>query len=340
MRTRAWSKGAAGLGLLALTACGGMRLPSVPNSAEGWVQASGEALGTTVRGAIDASECKNLRQKVSVEEEYSLGGAVALNWVQSSGGLMLNGDAQKRLQRALNRVGKNLAAQSTRPSLPWTFGVLADEQTFNAASAPAGYVFVTRRLLRDVENEAQLAGVLAHEIAHVTLKHALTRYDDVKVSQCKVAVGTRAGQEVLAQNGAKFTPDIVDVFVNAVEGSGAIDLDKHDGLLGMLTDNLVENISKYGFEPDDEYSADEEAVRLLVTAGYDAREYVRFLDKLPRKEGLGFAHHPSPSKRQGKLQAMLQKAASNSSTFSELSATEGLQAPPLAPEFSAIRAAK
>ena len=88
-------------------------------------------------------------------------------------------------------MGRNLAAQSSRPTLEWTFGVLKEPHVFNAASAPGGYVFVTRGLLATVEDEAQLAGVLAHEIAHVNLRHALMRYGEVKVTQCRMAVGVQ-----------------------------------------------------------------------------------------------------------------------------------------------------
>ncbi|HYE41369.1 MAG TPA: M48 family metalloprotease, partial [Ramlibacter sp.] len=75
------------------------------------------------------------------------------------------------LQRYVNRLGRWLSLQSPRPHLPWTFGVL-DDAGFNAFAAPGGYVFVTKGLVDQVD-EAELAGILAHEIAHVTEKHHL-----------------------------------------------------------------------------------------------------------------------------------------------------------------------
>lgn len=75
------------------------------------------------------------------------------------------------LQRYVNRLGRWIALQSTRPQLPWTFGVL-DDPGFNAFAAPGGYVFVTKGLVDRVD-EAELAGILAHEITHVTGKHHL-----------------------------------------------------------------------------------------------------------------------------------------------------------------------
>ncbi|HEX2546146.1 MAG TPA: M48 family metalloprotease, partial [Ramlibacter sp.] len=75
------------------------------------------------------------------------------------------------LQRYVNRLGRWISLQSTRPNLPWTFGVL-DDPGFNAFAAPGGYVFVTKGLVDRVD-EAELAGILAHEITHVTGKHHL-----------------------------------------------------------------------------------------------------------------------------------------------------------------------
>ncbi|WP_296508029.1 M48 family metalloprotease [Rhodoferax sp.] len=76
------------------------------------------------------------------------------------------------LQRYVNRLGRWLAQQSTRPDLPWTFGVLEDAG-FNAFAAPGGYVFITKGLLDAVKDESELAGILAHEIQHVVGKHHL-----------------------------------------------------------------------------------------------------------------------------------------------------------------------
>ena len=75
------------------------------------------------------------------------------------------------LQRYVNQLGRWISLQSARPQLPWTFGVLNDPGV-NAFAAPGGYVFVTKGLVDRVD-EAELAGILAHEITHVTDKHHL-----------------------------------------------------------------------------------------------------------------------------------------------------------------------
>jgi len=108
-----------------------------------------------------------MRGKVSTREEIEIGGNLIAGLL---GAAPLVDDAE--LQRYVNDVGFWVAAQSKRSELPWRFGVI-DSQGINAFAAPGGYVVVTLGLYQLLENEAQLAGVLAHEIAHVVRKHHL-----------------------------------------------------------------------------------------------------------------------------------------------------------------------
>lgn len=78
----------------------------------------------------------------------------------------------KALQRYVNQLGRWISQQSARPNLPWTFAVL-DDSSAHVLSAPGGYVLVTKGLIDAVANEAELAGLLALEITHVTEKHHL-----------------------------------------------------------------------------------------------------------------------------------------------------------------------
>jgi predicted Zn-dependent protease len=79
-----------------------------------------------------------------------------------------------RLQAYVNELGQRLAAQSHRPNLQWTFTVL-DSPEINAFALPGGYVYVTRGIMAYLDNEAELAGVMGHEIGHVTARHAAQR---------------------------------------------------------------------------------------------------------------------------------------------------------------------
>ncbi len=210
----------------------------------------------------DEAECEKLNALPSEEEEYALGGAIALNWVQRGGGLVPL-DKNEKLVRYLNVVGKNLGAQSSRPLLRWTFGILQTEDSFNALSAPGGYVFVTLGLLRGVENEAQLAGVLAHEIAHVTGKHVLNRYTETKVEECKSAARAHRFEKAGEQAGIHVNMSVAnELFSLAKSGGGSLDLGHHPNLLAGLTDNLVDKLANGGLDEKDEFAADAEAVRL------------------------------------------------------------------------------
>jgi predicted Zn-dependent protease len=250
-----------------------------------------------VETASRSAECEKLRDlQVAYEEEVALGGAVAVNVVGTHGGLLVGdkGTPEYELTRYVNLVGKNLAAQSTRPTLDWTFGVLNSDE-FNAFAAPGGYVFVTKGLLKHVDNEAQLAGVLGHEIAHITGRHALTVYSSVKANQCQVALAADAGGSLAAQatgfNGALSSP------IGYVNLNDVANLD----ILASLVDKLVESITTQGYAHSDEYAADQAAASLVLGAGYDPDEFNAFLDKIPESGGGIFSSHPKTQDRQGKL---------------------------------------
>jgi predicted Zn-dependent protease len=278
------------------------------------------------RAAQIEKECKVLEgRQVNFEEEHSLGGAVSLNWVSTAGGLVLAGAAprsaeaprplHKELHQQLNRIGKNLAAQSARPHLPWTFGVL-NSPGFNAVSGPGGYVFVSEGLLAQLENEAQLAGVLAHEIAHINEKHAVREYQQLLVRECRkrVEAEKRSALEADAAagmgNAAKevgysFTRVIpLNVVRNMVDrevDKAAFDIEKA-GLefIRGVTNQLVDHLTTKGFPKEDELAADVAALELMASAGYAPEEYITFLAKVPEK-GLSTAH-PAKAERQKRLQ--------------------------------------
>ena len=97
-----------------------------------------------------------------------------------------------KLQRYVNLVGNWVALQSGRNDVAWRFGVIESDD-INAFAAPGGYVFVTRGLYRMLDNEAELAGVLGHEIAHVTRKHHLkVLKKSTLIGELGKAVGNKA----------------------------------------------------------------------------------------------------------------------------------------------------
>src|SRR3982751_2579187 len=80
-----------------------------------------------------------------------------------------------RLQEYVQGIGTKLARASERPNLPWHFTVV-DSPAVNAFALPGGYVYITRGILPFLDDESQLAGVLGHEIGHVTARHAAQQY--------------------------------------------------------------------------------------------------------------------------------------------------------------------
>ena len=142
------------------------------------------------------------------------------------------------VQEYVNRVGRWLTLQTERPDLPWQFGVL-DDNDVNAFSTPGGYVFITKGLLAQMNSEAELAGVLAHEISHVLRKHHLQ------------AIKKSARTELLA-----------DLANDAIKSNGK------DPRLTKLVSAGTEVYAR-GLDKKDEYEADRMGVVIATRGGYD-----------------------------------------------------------------------
>ena len=93
------------------------------------------------------------------------------------------------LQQYVQRVGQQLARESERPDLPWSFGVV-DDPTPNAFALPGGFIFLTRGMMNLMESEAELAAVLGHEIGHVTARHSVTQISRAQLAQLGLGLGS------------------------------------------------------------------------------------------------------------------------------------------------------
>jgi len=181
--------------------------------------------------------------------------------------------ANDKAQRYVNDVGLWLALHSERPELAWRFGVL-DSPNVNAFATPGGYVFVTRGLLARMRNEAELAGVLAHEIAHVVEKHHL---DAVRKAQ---GIGLGAG--------------LLKQFAIKDKGNATV----NERLLGG-----VKEVMSRGLDKGDEYEADRMGVVIATRAGYDpyglpaVLQTLQALNAQDSTLALMFATHPEPGAR-------------------------------------------
>ena len=178
----------------------------------------------------------------------------------------------KLLQKYINNVGRWVASQSERPDLAWHFGVI-NSSDINAFAAPGGYIFVTLGLYRLLNDEAELAGVLAHEVGHVIRKHHL------KILQQSQMVDL--GGKLLAKQTGE------DDKIRNLIGSGA----------EIVARSLDQNA---------EFEADRIAVVLSARAGYDAYGLPQVLQEIGHAGGddsvaLLFKTHPHPDARLAKL---------------------------------------
>ncbi len=95
----------------------------------------------------------------------------------------------KELQEYCNRIGNDLAKVSHRPNLPWHFTIV-DSPVINAFAVPGGFIYITRGILEHMNNEAELAGVLGHEIGHVTARHSVTQISQGQLINLGLGLGS------------------------------------------------------------------------------------------------------------------------------------------------------
>jgi predicted Zn-dependent protease len=171
----------------------------------------------------------------------------------------------------VDRVGQKLARASERADLAWHFRVL-DSPVVNAFALPGGYIFITRGLLASLNSEAQLAGVLGHEIGHVTARHS----------------ARHATQQQLAGLGL---------------GLGSALIGGFDRYAGVASQGLGLLFLK--FSRDDETQADELGVKYVTQADYDPREMpatYEMLKLMSQREGGSIptflSTHPDPGDRE------------------------------------------
>lgn len=185
----------------------------------------------------------------------------------------------QELAEYVEDLGLRLAANSERPNLPWTFRVL-DDPTVNAFALPGGYIYVTRGILTYLSSEAELAGVVGHEIGHVTAQHSVHRMSSQQLAQLGLGVGM-----VLAPELQRF---------GQLASTG----------LGLM-------FLKFG--RDDETQADELGLRYMGREDYDAEEMVGvmvMLDGVSQSSGGGripewLSTHPDPGNRREHIQGLI-----------------------------------
>ncbi len=212
----------------------------------------------------------------TAEEEQAIGREAAATLLGA--GKIVTDEA---LEQYVNRVGRWVALQSSRPDLPWRFAVL-DDPDINAFAAPGGYIFITKGLLLSLRNEAELAGVLGHEIVHVVEPHHLEAIQ----SGARLNLAGMALAEAASRHG--HDPDTVRQIA-----AGA------------------KLLYTRGLDKDDEFAADRGGVVLAARAGYDPYALLAVLLRLDAMNpddaalALLFKTHPKPAERLDRLDAAM-----------------------------------
>jgi len=196
------------------------------------------------------------------------------------------------LQKYVNQVGRLVARNSGRPGVDWRFAVI-DDAAANAWAAPDGYIFVTTGMIADMRSEAELAGVLAHEIMHVVQKHHLKAVQQA-AQRSKLIDLAATTRDVAGSHGASTAALTVSPQLQA------------------LRDNITQLYDK-GLSRSDEMEADRLGVELAARAGYDPYGLPTVLQALAVRgkddpSMAGFTRtHPSIDDRLKKLETVLER---------------------------------
>ena len=186
-------------------------------------------------------------------------------------------------------LGRKLAARATGPKYPYSFTV-ANQREINAFALPGGPVWVHRGAISAAANEAQLASVLAHEIAHISQRHAADRITKQLVANGLIgALGALLGNDRSAQR-------------------------------AQLGAQILASGYMLKFSRDDEREADTVGAAIMRRAGYDAREMVAFLQTLRAQQGrdpssveVFLSSHPAPGERADRLRGALRAGGTKDS---------------------------
>jgi predicted Zn-dependent protease len=186
----------------------------------------------------------------------------------------------ENLQQYIDNIGRRLAATPEAGKFPYEF-TLINDPGINAFALPGGPIFINSGLIRAADNEAQAAGVIAHEIAHVALRHATSQASKANILQLPAAIA------------------------GAVIGQGSVGAQLGQIGLGLGLNALVLRYSR-GAETE----ADALGARMMAGAGYNPLEMARFFEKLEAEGGSRapefLSSHPNPGNRVRNVQAEIQ----------------------------------
>jgi len=213
-------------------------------------------------------------EEINPEQEYYIGRAVAANILSSY--RLWTGNAA--LSAYLNNICAAITINSPRPDVFNGYHVaILDSNEINAFATSGGHIFVTRGLIGAAKSEDALASVIAHEVAHIQLKHGIKAIKNNRITQAILITGTSAAGAAAGMNVNQLT----DVMKESV---------------GEIVSTLVNN----GYSQTQEFEADNTAMALMAGAGYNPASLIEILRVLStiQTSGSGFGKtHPTPAAR-------------------------------------------
>ncbi|MGV3640559.1 MAG: M48 family metallopeptidase [Adhaeribacter sp.] len=223
---------------------------------------------------------------LTVDQEIALGLQAAPEMARQYGGL----HADQQVTTRVKEIGQQLVDQTKAGASPYKFDfhLLADESTLNAFALPGGQIFITAGLLKALQTEGQLAGVLGHEIGHVIARHSAEQLAKAKLTQG----------------------------LSSAAGVATYDPDRPGSATGAVAAAAIAKLMTLKYGRDDELESDNWAVRFTAQAGYDPRAMIEVMKILgAQRQGGGgpefFQTHPNPENRVARLQQAIEQEFPN-----------------------------
>jgi predicted Zn-dependent protease len=232
-------------------------------------------------------------QKLNESQEYYVGRGVAANAILASKGV----ETDPGLTAYVDAVGQMIALESDRPETfrGYHFAVLRSDAV-NAFAAPGGFVFVTTAALRHMQNEDELAGVLAHEVAHVNLHHPEEQANDLTNKQGVMNILSEGSHKIERAGGAVgFGLGLIGrPEAGAALSSAAANMARLVGAFGSIIEGPLQELMVNGYSREYELQADSLAVEILTRPGlrYDPNALKEFIRRLPPAERGAWSTHP------------------------------------------------
>jgi len=236
--------------------------------------------------SISADAISAANEDITPEQEYYIGRAVAANLLST----YKIYDGKPALTTYLNNICTVITINSPRPDIYNGYHVaILNTPEVNAFATPGGHIYVTRGLIANAKSEDALAGVIAHEVAHIQLRHSIKAIKNSRVTQAYMVTGT------------------------AIAGvAGGMDVKNLTDALNESFMEVVQTLVQNGYAQNQEFDADNTAMALMANAGYNPSGLIDMLMALGSviqdTDTAGFGKtHPSPAQRIANAQKSIGK---------------------------------